>query len=100
MAAFYAVLERISAKEEQYRYQETERHILEEQKKYEFAFPCKFSILVPAYETKETYLKELIDSVLSQTYGNFELIIADAGTSSKVERTVSAYSTSVSVTFA
>ena len=92
MAAFYAVLERISAKEEQYRYQETERHILEEQKKYEFAFPCKFSIRVPAYETKETYLKELIDSVLSQTYGNFELIIADAGTSSKVERTVSAYS--------
>lgn len=90
-AAFHAVMERISTKGEAYRYQETDRRILEGQKKYQFAFPCKFSILVPAYETEETYLRALIDSVLSQTYGNFELIVADAGTGSGVERIVRSY---------
>ncbi|MCR4678188.1 MAG: glycosyltransferase [Lachnospiraceae bacterium] len=38
----------------------------------------KFSILVPVYETPEKYLREMIDSVLGQAYGNFELILADA----------------------
>jgi len=89
---FNAVRERISGKEEAYCYKETEKTLLEEQKKYPFAFPCKFSILVPAYETKEEYLKALIDSVLSQTYGNFELIIADAGKSGRTGRVVNSYS--------
>ena len=35
----------------------------------------KYSILVPAY--KSTYLKECIQSILSQTYNDFELIIVD-----------------------
>lgn len=35
----------------------------------------KFSILVPAY--KQKFFKECIESVLSQTYSNFELIIVD-----------------------
>ncbi|MDE6608174.1 MAG: glycosyltransferase [Lachnospiraceae bacterium] len=88
----YAVTERISGKEEIYSFQETGKELLEEQRKYQFTFPCKFSILVPAYETKEEYLRALIDSVLSQTYGNFELIIADAGKSGKTEQVVSTYS--------
>ena len=33
----------------------------------------KFSIGIPAFKAK--YLRETIDSVLSQTYFNFELII-------------------------
>ncbi|MBR0164382.1 MAG: glycosyltransferase [Lachnospiraceae bacterium] len=37
-----------------------------------------FSVLVPAYKTDRTFLAEMIDSVKRQTYGAWELIIADA----------------------
>ena len=36
-----------------------------------------FSILVPLYNTPEQYLKDMMDSVLNQTYGNWELCLAD-----------------------
>lgn len=35
----------------------------------------KFSITIPAY--KKTYLKECIDSILAQTYDDFEIVIVD-----------------------
>lgn len=35
------------------------------------------SILVPVYEPNETYFRQMIDSVLAQTFGNWELILAD-----------------------
>lgn len=35
------------------------------------------SILVPVYDTQPRYLRECLDSVLSQTYPNWELCIAD-----------------------
>lgn len=35
----------------------------------------KFSITIPAYKT--AYLKECIESILAQTYTNFELIIVN-----------------------
>lgn len=50
-----------------------------------------FSILVPAYETDERYLAEMIDSVMRQTYSKVELIIADASKSDKVKQAVSLY---------
>ncbi len=37
----------------------------------------KFSILVPLYNTPENFLREMIDSVVSQTYSNFQLCLAD-----------------------
>lgn len=37
----------------------------------------KFSVVVPAYETPEKFLGEMIDSLLSQTYENWELCIAN-----------------------
>ncbi len=37
----------------------------------------KFSILVPLYNTPHDFLKEMIDSVLGQTYKNWELCLAD-----------------------
>lgn len=38
----------------------------------------KISILVPIYNTPIDFLKEMLDSVLWQTYNNWELCIADA----------------------
>jgi len=37
-----------------------------------------FSIVVPAYRTPEKYLREMITSVINQTYPKWELILADA----------------------
>ncbi len=38
----------------------------------------KFSVIVPAYLTPEKYLSRMIESVIAQSYGNWELVIADA----------------------
>ncbi|MDO4619740.1 MAG: glycosyltransferase family 2 protein [Lachnospiraceae bacterium] len=35
------------------------------------------SILIPCYKTPEKYLREMTDSVLAQTYQNWELILSD-----------------------
>ncbi len=88
---FLAVLERCTTKKEAYTYANLSEDVYEEQKNYLFSFPCKFSILVPAYETKEVFLRELIESVLNQTYRNFELVIADASKTNCVEKVVSSY---------
>ena len=50
---------------------------LEKQKKVKFEFEPKISILVPTYKTPINFLREMIDSVVDQTYSNWELCIAD-----------------------
>jgi glycosyltransferase involved in cell wall biosynthesis len=49
------------------------------------------SVLVPAYETDELFLRELLESVLAQTYGKWELILADASSTGKVAAVSSEY---------
>lgn len=44
---------------------------------YNFSKNIKFSILVPLYNTPLDFLKEMINSVRNQTYGNWELCLAD-----------------------
>ena len=90
--AYYAVLERVkSSKGSDYHYEEAEEEVLAKQKQEAVSSPYRFSILVPAYETKEEYLREMIESVLGQSYGKFELIIADASQSDAVQKTVNGY---------
>ncbi|UOG36643.1 glycosyltransferase [Leptospira noguchii] len=43
----------------------------------EFVYSPLLSILVPVYNTRLDHLKEMVDSVVSQKYTNWELILAD-----------------------
>lgn len=52
---------------------------LEEQKKWFFANTPVISILVPVYETPETFLYQMLESVQKQSYANWQLCIADGG---------------------
>lgn len=50
---------------------------LEAQRQTDFAVKPKFSIVIPVYKTPEKFLREMIDSIREQTYGNWELCLAD-----------------------
>lgn len=89
---YYAARERIEAKDAcPYEYQPVPEEALQRQREEAKNFSVKFSILVPAYETKEEYLRAMIESVLNQSYGRFELILADASASDRVEKVVKTY---------
>lgn len=60
---------------EQYKPTEAE---LDKQRKKKFSHNMKISIVVPAYRTPEVFLRQMIESVQHQTYGNWELCIANA----------------------
>ncbi len=51
------------------------------QKETKFPRDIKISIVVPLYNTPKKYLNEMIDSVIAQTYGNWELCLADGSDS-------------------
>lgn len=54
------------------------RKDLDGQKKATFSYQPKFSIIVPLYKTPIDYLVMMAESVLAQTYDNFELILVNA----------------------
>ena len=86
MPTIGAALERVQAPYfADYSYVLPSNDVLEEQKKTTWEQPIMFSVVVPAYETKEEFLSVVIDSLLQQTYPYWELVIADASTSDKVK---------------
>lgn len=52
---------------------------LEMQRKSAMENGPAFSVVIPLYQTPEKYLCEMLDSVLAQTYANWELCLADGG---------------------
>lgn len=50
---------------------------LEKQKEEKFKITPKFSIAVPMYNTPVKYFEELVESLIKQTYSNWELCLAD-----------------------
>lgn len=50
---------------------------LERQKKRKWKKQVKISVVVPAYQTPELFLRQMIDSLRNQTYENWELCIAN-----------------------
>lgn len=63
------------------------------QRKTKFDRDVKFSILVPLYNTPEKFLRQAIESVIAQTYENWELCLADGsdGEHGYVERICKEY---------
>ena len=51
--------------------------ILKEQREIEFKKQPLISILVSVYMTPENFLREMIESVMTQTYANWELVLVD-----------------------
>lgn len=90
---FLAALERLQTnKQESYEYHCPSVKVLEEQRVWSNENKqILFSIVVPAYHTAEMHLRAMIESVLDQSYGNFELLIADAGNEVKNAEIVESY---------
>ena len=61
---------------------------LERQRNTKFEFAPMISIIVATFNTKEEYLKEMIDSVRNQSYSNWQLCIGDGSTNDSVEKYV------------
>lgn len=58
-----------------YRWREHQRK--RKQRKAEFMYTPRFSVVIPVYNTVTEQLEECIQSVLNQTYEQFELILVD-----------------------
>ena len=58
---------------------------LKEQRETQFEDAVKFSVVVPLYNTPERYLRDMIESVLNQTYSNLELCLGDASDTEHVK---------------
>ncbi len=78
-------------KQEPYAYVAVSGQRLKEQKARIWQEPMTFSILVPAYYTPERYYREMIESVLGQTYPHWQLVIGDAGEGDALEQIAASY---------
>jgi len=66
--------------------------LLQKQKIETFSYKPLITITLPTYNTLEEHLKECIDSVLSQSYEHWELVIVDdASTNSRVRDIIMEY---------
>ena len=54
----------------------------------------KISVIMPVYNTDSQYLKEAIESVLQQTYTNFELLIIDDASTTDIQKVIQKYNDS------
>ena len=70
-----------------------DKETLEAQKKQNFAWSPLISIAVPAYQTPVEFLRQMIESLIAQTYGEWELCIANASPDNEeMQRVLADYS--------
>ncbi len=100
VAAFYKKLKaRLRPAIEYHKWQEENgpsKEELDRQRNATWETMPLFSIIVPLYRTPEKYLREMIASVIRQTYSNWELCLSDgsgtaAGEEADLERIVEEY---------
>lgn len=98
---YYKVIERLKRDDDESGYNEAAMHArptadeLEKQRSKKFFHSYKFSILVPAYDTEPAYFKEMVNSVVRQTYANWELCIADGSETDTVNNLIKEYTASL-----
>ena len=51
----------------------------------------KINVLMPVYNTQEAYLREAIESILNQTYSDFDLIIVNDGSTNNAQEVILSY---------
>ena len=88
----YAAVERLGkGAQDDYVYVEPCMEELDRQREKQWRHPVSFSIIVPIYHTPEGFYREMIESVLRQTYPHFQLVLADAGKSDNLRRIAEEY---------
>lgn len=89
---WYAAKERMKEGERKpYFYEAPTEEVLARQRVANPGFNGLISIVVPTYYTPPKYLCEMIDSVLNQTYPNWELVLADATEGDSILRIAASY---------
>ena len=87
--AVLAAMERLKKTEnDTYRYVLPDEACLAKQRALSKDGDVLFSILVPVYRTPEQYFMEMLQSVLNQTYSNWELLLGDAGPDQSLRKIV------------
>ncbi len=95
-ASFYRVLEGVTKENDSTENSASVFDEIEKKERYEketsrvFTHNYKISIVVPVYEPKQDYFIQMVESVLAQSYQNYEICLADASVSDEIEETVSA----------
>lgn len=88
-SAVLAAMERLEKSEnDTYRYVLPSDAELAKQRELSKNGEICFSILVPVYHTPEKYFREMIQSVLDQTYPNWELLLGDASPDESLRKIV------------
>ena len=59
--------------------------VLEEQRRYVFPLQPRISIVIPLYNTELSFLRALLETILEQSYTNWELCMADGSETDSVE---------------
>lgn len=57
---------------------------LKQQRERKFVYNPKISIVIPLYNTPLNYFDELLDSIIGQSYQNWELCLADGSETTKI----------------
>lgn len=84
-SAYLAAMERLlDSRRAPYVYEPVSKDELQKQRASHVS-DVRFSVVVPAYETKGEHLTALLDSLKAQTYPRWELIVADASPGGGVE---------------
>ena len=88
-SAVLAAMERLEKNENDgYQYVQPSEGELAKQRQVNRDGEILFSILVPVYRTPERYFLEMIQSVLDQTYSNWELLLGDASPDESLKKLV------------